>query len=97
MVRGHIPARTTSCRSLRVHPPLREEGDQLEEVLLVIMRLRVTDHPKKLAVMGKTKLFLLLNKTRKNSTSLGFPLPNSKMRDQIRASLIIPCYSRTTY
>ena len=53
MVRGHIPARTTSCRSLCVHPPLREEGDQPEEVLLVIMRVEGDRSSKKTCSNGK--------------------------------------------
>ena len=52
MVRGHIPVRTTSCRSLRVHLPLREEGDQPAEVLLVIMRVEGDRSSKKTCSNG---------------------------------------------
>lgn len=53
MLRGYIPARTISCRSLRVHPPLRQEGDQPEEVLLVIMRVKSDRSPKKTCSNGR--------------------------------------------
>lgn len=85
MVRGYIPARTISCRSPRASP-LRQEGDQPEEVLLVIMReSRAYRSLQETCSNGKEYVTPALGKLERIFHFLRLSLcPTLKMRDQIR-------------